>query len=92
MAVPGGRGPDGMTEVIEIPPAADPRWNALLSGTVRPAYKCLALRILMIRLTHAYTRDDADRPALVEELRRFFGDNMRFARGDFATIFQGKPQ
>lgn len=81
-----------MTDTIEIPSAADPRWDAVLSGAVRPAYKCLALRILMIRLTHAYARDDADRPALVEELRRFFRDNLRFAREDYATIFQGKPQ
>ena len=81
-----------MTDVIDIPPADDSRWNGVLSGAVRPAYKCLALRILMIRLTHAYARDDADRPALVEELRRFFRDNLRFAREDFATIFQGKPQ
>lgn len=81
-----------MTDAIAIPPAEDPRWNGVLSGTVRPAYKCLALRILMIRLTHAYAREDADRPALVEELRRFFRDNLRFAREDFATIFQGKPQ
>ncbi|KZE08607.1 MULTISPECIES: hypothetical protein [Sphingomonas] len=81
-----------MTDTIDIPSAADPRWDAVLSGAVRPAYKCLALRILMIRLTHAYARDDADRPALVEELRRFFRDNLRFAREDYATIFQGKPQ
>lgn len=81
-----------MTDTIDIPSAADPRWDSVLSGAVRPAYKCLALRILMIRLTHAYARDDADRPALVEELRRFFRDNLRFAREDYATIFQGKPQ
>ena len=81
-----------MTDTIEIPSAADTRWDSVLSGAVRPAYKCLALRILMIRLTHAYARDDANRPALVEELRRFFRDNLRFAREDYATIFQGKPQ
>lgn len=43
-----------MTGVTDIPPPADGRWHALLSGQSRPAYKCLALRILMIRLTHAY--------------------------------------
>ena len=81
-----------MADVIDIPSAEDARWHGVLSGAVRPTYKCLALRILMIRLTHAYARDDADRPALVEELRRFFRDNLRFAREDFATTFQGKPQ
>lgn len=81
-----------MTDATDIPSVDDPRWRRVLSGTIRPAYKCLALRILMIRLTHAYARDDADRPALVDELRRFFRDNLRFARDDFATIFQGKPQ
>ena len=80
-----------MTGATEIPSALDPRWDGVLSGTIRPAYKCLALRILMIRLTHAYARDAADRPALIEELRRFFGDNLRFAGEDFAAIFQGKP-
>ncbi len=78
-----------MTATIEIPPSGDMRWHRLLSGEVRPTYKCLALRILMIRLTHAYDRPDADRPALVEELRKFFRDNLRFARDDFATIVQG---
>ncbi|KQM28685.1 MULTISPECIES: hypothetical protein [unclassified Sphingomonas] len=78
-----------MTATIEIPPTDDPRWDGLLSGAIRPTYKCLALRILMIRLTHAYARPDADRPALVAELRTFFHDNLRFAREDFATIFQG---
>lgn len=81
-----------MTGSIEIPPTNDSRWDALLSGTVRPAYKCLALRILMIRLTHAYARSDADRPALVDELHRFFRDNLRFARDDFTTIFQRQPR
>ena len=81
-----------MTDTIDSPSADDSHWDRVLSGTIRPAYKCLALRILMIRLTHAYVRDDADRPALVEELRRFFRDNLRFAREDFAMIFQGKPQ
>lgn len=78
-----------MTGSTEIPPPGDPRWHGVLSGEVRPSYKCLALRILMIRLTHAYVRDDADRSAVVEELRAFFRDNLRFARDDFATIFQG---
>lgn len=78
-----------MTATIEIPPSGDVRWHGLLSGSVRPTYKCLALRILMIRLTHAYDRSDADRPALVEELRSFFRDNFRFARDDFETIFKG---
>jgi len=78
-----------MAASTEIPPSGDARWHDLLSGAVRPMYKCLALRILMIRLTHAYDRSDADRPALVEELRGFFRDNLRFARDDFATIFQG---
>lgn len=77
-----------MTGSIDIPPPGDPRWHRLLSGEMRPTYKCLALRILMIRLTHAYVRPDADRSALVEELRSFFRDNLRFARDDFATIFQ----
>ena len=83
---------DGMTGSMEIPPTSDSRWDALLSGAMRPAYKCLALRILMIRLTHAYARPDADRPALVDELHRFFRDNLRFARDDFATIFQGQAR
>lgn len=73
----------------EIPPADDPRWHDLLSGTAAPGYRCLALRILMIRLTHAYRHPDADRAAVVEELRRFFRDNMRFAAEDFQTIFAG---
>jgi len=70
-----------------IPPADDRRWHDLLSGTARPGYRCLALRILMIRLTHAYCRSEADRPAAVEELRGFFADNMRFAADDFRMIF-----
>ncbi|MDJ0278741.1 hypothetical protein QLH51_18270 [Sphingomonas sp. 2R-10] len=78
-----------MTGATDIPSPADGRWHALLSGQARPTYKCLALRILMIRLTHAYQRPDADRTALVDELRTFFRDNFRFARDDFATIFQG---
>jgi len=79
----------GMTGVTDIPPPADGRWHALLSGQSRPAYKCLALRILMIRLTHAYQRADADRSVLIEELRTFFRDNLRFARDDFVMLFQG---
>ncbi|KQM57267.1 MULTISPECIES: hypothetical protein [unclassified Sphingomonas] len=79
-----------MTATTEILAASDPRWHGLLSGAIRPTYKCLALRILMIRLTHAYVRPDADRTALVEELRTFFHDNLRFARDDFAAIVQGK--
>lgn len=81
-----------MTGSVELPPTNDSRWDALLSGAVRPAYKCLALRILMIRLTHAYARSDADRPALVDELHRFFRDNLRFARDDFTTIFERQPR
>jgi hypothetical protein len=81
-----------MTGSIEIPPTSDSRWDALLSDAVRPAYKCLALRILMIRLTHAYARSDADPPALVDELHRFFRDNLRFARDDCTTIFQRQPR
>lgn len=81
-----------MAGSIDIPPVSDSRWDALLSGAMRPAYKCLALRILMIRLTHAYVRPDADRAALVDELHGFFRDNLRFARDDFATIFQGNAQ
>lgn len=72
-----------------IPPAGDGRWHDLLSGHARPGYRCLALRILMIRLTHAYQHPDANRPAVVEELRNFFADNMRFAAEDFQTIFAG---
>ncbi|MFD1035124.1 hypothetical protein ACFQ15_10715 [Sphingomonas hankookensis] len=78
-----------MAGVTDIPPPADGRWHALLSGQSRPTYKCLALRILMIRLTHAYQRADADRAALIEELRSFFRDNFRFAQDDFAAIFRG---
>ena len=72
-----------------IPPADDGRWHDRLSGAARPGYRCLALRILMIRLTHAYCRSEADRPAAVEELRGFFANNMRFAADDFQTIFAG---
>ncbi|MGN7158707.1 hypothetical protein [Sphingomonas sp. SAFR-052] len=74
---------------MDIPPAEDGRWHALLSGMASPGYRCLALRILMIRLTHAYRHPDADRTAVIEELRRFFRDNMRFAAEDFQTIFAG---
>ncbi len=74
---------------MDIPPAEDGRWHALLSGAATPSYRCLALRILMIRLTHAYRHPDADRAAVIEELRRFFRDNMRFAAEDFQTIFAG---
>ncbi len=76
-----------MTGVADIPPAGDKRWHELLSGHLTPVYRCLALRILMIRLTHAYQRPDGERTSVVEELRNFFRDNMRFAADDYRSIF-----
>lgn len=78
-----------MTGVADIPSATDRRWHELLSGQRAPAYRCLALRILMIRLTHAYKRPDGEPAAVIEELRGFFRDNMRFAADDFRTLFEG---
>ncbi len=78
-----------MTADLDIAPAHHGRWDELLSGRTRPAYRCLALRILMIRLTHAYQRGDADTRAIIEELRTFFRDNLRFAGDDYRLIFEG---
>lgn len=69
-----------------IAPADDPLWDRLLSGEIKLTYRCLALRILMIRMTHAYQDPSADKAQLIEELRSFFRDNFRFAGPDYHTI------
>ncbi len=75
-----------MTTTVDIAPASDPLWHRLLSGEIKPTYRCLALRILMIRLTHAYRDGTAVKADIVAELRTFFRDNARFAAPDYATI------
>lgn len=77
------------TPMTEIAPASDPRWHDLLSGRVTTTYRCLALRILMIRLVDAYRRSIAEPTQVIEELRTFFRDNLRFAGDDYRMIFGG---
>lgn len=77
------------TSVADIAPASHPRWHDLLSGRIHATYRCLALRILMIRLVDAYQRSVANRMAVIEELRAFFRDNLRFAGDDYRAIFEG---
>lgn len=78
-----------MTTDVTIASPSDSRWHDLLSGRTKPTYACLALRILMIRLTHAYQREGADRGSVIDELRAFFRDNFRFAGLDYRLIFEG---
>lgn len=78
-----------MTGSVQIAPAGDERWHALLSGRTQPVYRCLALRILMIRLKGDYARALPHPDAVVEELRAFFRENLRFAGDDYRNIFGG---
>nr|WP_243843448.1 hypothetical protein [Sphingomonas vulcanisoli] len=67
---------------------SDPTWRALVSGEKQPAYRCLALRILMIRIRVEYDRDASALQALIRELRDFFVANLRFAAPDYQSIFR----
>ncbi len=67
---------------------ADVRWRKLIRGDLMPAYRCLALRILMIRLRSDYQRDEASIDSLVAELHQFFVNNFRFAAADYSSIFE----
>lgn len=72
-----------------IAPASDPRWRTLVIGERQFEYRCLALRIMMIRIRGAYQRDATALQSLVLELRQFFVANFRFAASDYASIFTG---
>jgi hypothetical protein len=74
---------------VAIAPESDPRWRTLVSGERKFEYRCLALRIMMIRIRGTYERDASSLQALVAELRQFFVANLRFAAPDYESIFAG---
>jgi hypothetical protein len=81
-----------MTTAVDIASATDPLWHRLLSGEIKPSYRCLALRILMIRLSHAYQDGSAEKATIIDELRNFFRDNARFAGPDYDTIAEASAR
>lgn len=77
-----------MSAEVRIAPITHRLWGQLASGEVHPPYRCLALKLMMIRIRHDYERRPETRAELAAEVRRFFVANMRFAEADYRAIFE----
>ena len=70
---------------MAVPSKTDARWQALLTGSLEPAFTSLATRLLVARLRQEVSRNPAALTRAIDELHGFFTANEFVAR-DLAAL------